>query len=299
MSESDIRYKRLGYVWLNVTDLDRSRRFYTEIVGLALVGEDDGHVFLRCSDRHHDIILSQHREAGLKEIGWQMENARALEALRERFGADGIRTVSLSPSECETMRTDDGFWMTEGHTGARMRFYCHMEAAGGSFRPSHTRIARLGHVVLASPDMAATEKFFSDTMNFRVSDRIEGAVVHMRCFPNPLHHSFGIGAATHAQLHHVNFMVTDADDIGEADARMKQHDVPIVYGPGVHPQSGSMFFYYLDPDGLTLEYSFGMEEFPESQPRDPRLFPLTVESMDEWGAMPHPRFAKVGVIETA
>ena len=128
MSESDIRYKRLGYVWLNVTDLDRSRRFYTEIVGLALVGEDDGHVFLRCSDRHHDIILSQHREAGLKEIGWQMENARALEALRERFGADGIRTVSLSPSECETMRTDDGFWMTEGHTGARMRFYCHMLA---------------------------------------------------------------------------------------------------------------------------------------------------------------------------
>jgi 2,3-dihydroxy-p-cumate/2,3-dihydroxybenzoate 3,4-dioxygenase len=34
-----------------------------------------------------------------------------------------------------------------------------------------------------------------------------------------------------------------------------------------------MFLGYLDPDGLTIEYTFGMEEFPEVEPRAPRLLP--------------------------
>ncbi len=38
-----------------------------------------------------------------------------------------------------------------------------------------------------------------------------------------------------------------------------------MFGPGRHPPSESVFLYFLDPDGLTLEYSFGMEEFPERE----------------------------------
>ena len=47
--------------------------------------------------------------------------------------------------------------------------------------------------------------------------------------------------------------------------RLRKAEVPIVYGPGRHPPSGSFFLYFLDPDGMTLEYSHGMEEFPESR----------------------------------
>jgi len=48
---------------------------------------------------------------------------------------------------------------------------------------------------------------------------------------------------------------------------------------------------------MTLEYSFGMEEFPETDARPPRMFPQAVESADHWGGLPEPDFAKVGVIE--
>ena len=56
-------------------------------------------------------------------------------------------------------------------------------------------------------------------------------------------------------------MVSEIDDIGTAINRFKHHDVPIVFGPGRHIASNSVFLYFLDPDGLTLEYSYGMEEF--------------------------------------
>ena len=297
MSIDEIRFRRLGYLALNVTDLARSSAFYEEIVGLAPAGKSEGYSFYRCSDKHHDIALVESDSPGIKRIGWEMEGPEALAAIRAHFEACGIAPIPVFNSEADALGVGEAFRISDPVLGATMEFYASMDRAELPYKPSHTRIVRLGHVVLAGPDLSAAEEFFSKQMNFRVSDRIDGAVVHMRCFPNPLHHSFGIGRAAAPQLHHVNFMVTDIDDIGRANVRMKREGVPIVYGPGRHPQSESMFFYFLDPDGITLEYSFGMEEFPETNAREPRLFPLSVESADHWGGMPEPGFASVGGIE--
>lgn len=296
MSE-ELRYRRLGYLALNVSNLDRSRAFYEDVVGLKPAGDGDGQCLFRCSDKHHDIALVQGDEPGIKRIGWEMESPKALKAIRDHFVGLGLDPVPVSNAEASTLGIHEAFRITDPVFGATMEFFAAMDRATDDYEPTHTKIVRLGHVVLAGPDLKAAEDFFMGEMNFRASDRIEDAVVHMRCFPNPLHHSFGVGRAAAPQLHHINFMVTDIDDIGRANVRMKREGVPIVYGPGRHPQSESMFFYFLDPDGMTLEYSFGMEEFPETDARPPRMFPMSVESADHWGGIPEPDFAKVGAIE--
>lgn len=84
--------------------------------------------------------------------------------------------------------------------------------------------------------------------------------------------------------HHINFMVSEIDDIGRAQHRMARGGVPVVFGPGRHPISGSVFIDFLDPDGLTLEYSFGMETFDAANVRAPRGWPAKPESADAWGA---------------
>jgi len=48
---------------------------------------------------------------------------------------------------------------------------------------------------------------------------------------------------------------------------------------------------------MTFEYSFGMEEFPEDAPREPRLLPMSLKSIDSWGAVPGPGFGANGVLE--
>ena len=299
MSESQIRYTRLAYVCLNVADIQASTQFYEKIVGLELVDADAERAYLRCSDRYFDIMLVASPNPGLKRIGWQMESPAARTALREKLAATGHHITELSPAESKALHVDGGFSTWEPTTGARLDFFCEIASAGKPFTPTHTKIARLGHLVIATTDLKACDAFFEDILNFKASDRIGEVVVHLRCFPNPLHHSFGIGAAPEARLHHLNFMVTEYDDIGKANVRMQANDVPIVFGPGRHPQSNSYFFYFLDPDGMTLEYSFGMEEFPEVDPRGARDFPLTVESGDYWGGTPKPGFAAKGRIECA
>ena len=93
-------------------------------------------------------------------------------------------------------------------------------------------------------------------------------------------------------------MVSNIDDVGRAFHRFKREGVEIMKGIGRHPASGSIFLYFLDPDGLTLEYSFGMEEFSEENPREACTLPLKPESVDSWLGPVDERYATMGAIES-
>ncbi len=294
----DFRYRRLGYVALNVTDHARSHEFYQAMLGLEAAGTalNDEHLY-RCSGYHHDVVLHGSSRAGLRRVGWEMASRDDLARLRHHLRGLGIEIHSVAGEESTALGLDEAFRISEPRTGATFEYFSRMNAAGQAYTPTVARIARLGHVVLGAAEHARTEEFFIEALNYRVSDRIDGAVTFMRCFPNPLHHSLGLSNAERNSLHHVNFMVTDIDDIGKAIYRAKKLDVPVVFGPGRHPPSESIFFYFLDPDGITLEYSFGMEEFPEHDPRPPRRLPAALESIDYWGAVPQPGFGASGPLE--
>jgi 2,3-dihydroxy-p-cumate/2,3-dihydroxybenzoate 3,4-dioxygenase len=298
MTAAAIRYKSLAYVALNVTDLARSKAYYQDMVGLMPSGDADGAAFFRCSDRHHDVMLSQADASGLKRIGWLMESPEHTALLRAHIESLGFETHGVAPDERTQLAiSDDAFRFSEPNSGATFEFFSGMAKADGPFVPTLAKIERLGHVVLAVTSLPDAERFFLEQLNFRASDRIDGMVTFMRAFPNPFHHSLGLSQADENKLHHVNFMVTEVDDIGKANNRFKKHGVPIVFGPGRHPPSDSMFFYFVDPDGHWNEYSFGMEEFPEVDAREPRRLPASLDSIDYWGSVPDPGYPQKGVIE--
>ncbi len=293
-----IRYSRLGYIGLNVSDIAASVQFYENLVGLQMDRPPTSDIaLLRCSDRHHDIALYKSDTPGVKRVGWQMESEQALDAVKAHFVSLDIVCQQVTDIELRQLGITRAFRATEPTTGVTFEFYYEMEKAPEPYQATHTKVARLGHLVLSSADRAATEEFLMEHMNFRVSDRIKGMVTFMRCFPNPYHHTLGVGAAGKPGLNHINFMVTEMGDIGKANNRMKKADVPIVYGIGKHPPSESVFLYFLDPDGMTVEYSFGMEEFSEVDPRVPRELPASLESVDYWEGVPDPRMGKTGVFE--
>jgi len=280
-----VRYKRLGYVALNVKDLDVSETFYRDVVGLdAARSAERDLVYLRCSEKHHDIVLYQAPEHGLKRIGFELESEDEIANVKAMLDKNGTPWTGIPASDVAAMHVSGGVRCHEPITGCALDFYVSMEEMTQRYEvKAMAKIQRLGHIVIKSADQTETARFFADVLNFKVSDTIDGLIAFMRCFPNPYHHSLGVGNGRGTNgLHHVNFMCTDADDIGQSYWRLKKANVPIVYGPGRHPPSGSMFLYYLDPDGMTVEYSFGMEEFPEHDAREPRLLPPVQESFDYW-----------------
>ncbi|MDR3453370.1 MAG: VOC family protein [Rhodoferax sp.] len=294
------RYRKPGYVALNVTDLNRSVHFYRDLVGLQLeeqVGSDMA--FLRCSGDHHNLALYRSETPGIKRMAFELESPADLDRARSYVERQGWSPQEVPEEERRQLKQGRTFRFRVPEHSITFEFYAQMDRASGSFVPTVAKIQRLGHVVLHCANRDEFLRTLTEKLNFRVSDYFGEQVAFLRCFPNPFHHSFGVSRGEKDALHHINFMVTDVDDVGRANNRMRNNDVPIVYGPGRHDISNSIFLYYLDPDRLTAEYSFGMEEFPEEASRAPRQLPLRPEILDSWGGIPAPAFGKVGAVESS
>ena len=119
---------------------------------------------------------------------------------------------------------------------------------GGPVRPT-----KLGHVVIGSPDQAATQRFFTEGIGFRVSDEIAGIAGFLRCSTE--HHNLLVQDAPLTYLHHTSWTVADVDEIGRAATLMLQADpTRHVWGLGRHWIGSNNFWYLRDPAGNFAEY---------------------------------------------
>ncbi len=290
------RYEKLGYAALNVTNLDKSVHFYKELMGLDLVSQEENVAYLRCSRDHHNLVLYKAKTPGLRRAAYKMATAEDLKLAYDFYATHGLSPKWLSDEECKTLKQGPTFRVREPSTGLQFEFFDRITFLALPYDHSVTKIARIGHIVVASPNYEEARERLTNVFNFALSDYVEGKFSWMRCYPNPLHHTFAIGYSERQHLHHINFMVTDVDDVGRALNRMKKAGVEVVFGPGRHLPSTSIFLYFLDPDGMTMEFSFGMEEIPEQNGRLPRMLEMHPNTMDIWGSMPAPLFGKNGAI---
>jgi 2,3-dihydroxy-p-cumate/2,3-dihydroxybenzoate 3,4-dioxygenase len=291
-----IRYARLGYAGLQVTDLAATTHFYEKLVGLKLEQEAAGEVWLRCSDKPYDIILTQGEIAGLASVGFELESDTELDKAFAHVDACGYAPMWNDDAELSRRRLARAFRFANPDTGLAIEYYVGQAISEQPFTPQLAKIERLGHVVINVKSYAKAHKFWVEDLGFSISDHVPGRIAFLRCWPNPLHHSFALLEGAQDGLNHINFMVTDIDDIGIGMNRMKKAGVPIVFGPGRHLPSTSIFLYYLDPDGMSAEYSFGMEEIPEDNDRPPRELEPKPEVLDTWGSIADPRFGSIGAI---
>ncbi len=275
-----IRYKKLGYIALNVSDVQRSRAWYENMVGLQFnrVGAA-GEVYLRADADHHSLVLFESDKPSLKRVGWQLEDDAQIDVLTGTLDRHGIAWRSLGRDECDAIGMRETIRMTEPVTGITLDFFgSGMKQMDAPFQPTVAKLRFLCHVGIGTSRYREAVEFYEHVLNFRTSDEIDGRINLMRCFPNPLHHSLALAATPCNMLHHFNIMVSDDEDIVRARVRFEANNVPMVWD-GHHPPSGNTFLFFRDPDGLPVEYGHGMELFPEVGARAHRVFSGKTETL--------------------
>jgi 2,3-dihydroxy-p-cumate/2,3-dihydroxybenzoate 3,4-dioxygenase len=283
-----IRYKKLGFVALNVSDVARSRVWYESMVGLQFnrIGAE-GEVYLRADADHHSVVLYQSDIPGLQRVGWQLESDDQIKILTDTLDRHSIGWRALGPAECTAIGMRHTIRMTEPVTGTTLDFFgTGMQQMDVPLRPTVAKLRFLCHIGIGTPHFRQAIEFYEQVLNFRTSDEIEGRIRLMRCFPNPLHHSLALAPAPVNMLHHFNLMVDGEDDITQARARFRENNVPMVWD-GHHPPSGNTFLFFRDPDGLPVEYGHGMELFPEVGARSHRVFSAKLETLGDHIEMPN------------
>jgi 2,3-dihydroxy-p-cumate/2,3-dihydroxybenzoate 3,4-dioxygenase len=301
----DFRYRKLGYVALNVTDIARTTEFAVKILGLEASGTGPaGEQFLSCGREHHDVVLCRHREPGFVRAAWELETPEDVDRARAYFARLGLQLVDLAQEEKDALGL--GVWpafrMREPTIGVCYEYYSKMMLRSRARSAQLTNFKMLGHFGINVPNVREATDFAVANMGIRVSDILGDYVgTLMRAWPNPNHHSLAYLPAKDGkkQLNHVAFMVESIDDIGKLFNRLEAAGGNLrAFGIGRHPTSGSIHLYVFDPDKLVWEYTLGMEQFPEVGAREPRFMSAAPEDYDLWNAIPKPGFGGTGTLVT-
>ena len=290
----DFNIIRLSHVYLNVADIQKSKAFYTDILGLQVTDETATHVYLRAMEErgHHCIILQQSDTAGTVEaMGFKVFSEEDLDKGEKYFTDLGYLTKWIKrPYQGRTLLTRD-------NVGIPLEFYYKMDRLA----PIHQKYAlyrgvkplRIDHVNCFSPDVDASVNFYND-IGFRVTEYTEdedskklwAAWMHRKGGVHDMAFTNGLGP----RMHHVAFWVSTPLNIIDLLDLMSTtgHVDDIERGPGRHGISNAFFLYILDPDGHRIEIYCS-----DYQTVDPDLEPIKWDLKDPqrqtlWGA-PAPR----------
>ena len=136
-----IQARKLGHVVLKVRDAQKSKEFYTRVLGLKVANDarEHGAVFLSFGTQHHDLALFQlatgeapePAQPGLHHTAWQLGSFEELRAAYRELGALGIAVESaIEHNVTRSIYFHDP-------DGNRVELYCDTFADGG-FRAMQT-----------------------------------------------------------------------------------------------------------------------------------------------------------------
>ena len=293
VEDPPFRILRLSHVEYNVRDLEVSRAFYVDLMGMVPTGEDDGQIWLRAMEErgHHSIVLKQGASASVGVIGFKVFDEADLDRGKKHFEASGITTEWIErPFMGRVLRVRDPW-------GVPLEFYAAMDRLPslhqkyGLYRG--VKPLRIDHANLFSPDVDGAVAFY-ESLGFRLTEHTEDAstrrkwaawmhrkgTVHDVAFTNgfgPRMHHFALWVAN--PLHIVELL-----DIMSTTGYLAS----IERGPGRHGISNAFFLYVRDPDGHRVEiYSSDYQTIdPDHEPIKWDLGDPTRQTL--WGA-PAPR----------
>jgi catechol 2,3-dioxygenase len=154
-------------------------------------------------------------------------------------------------------------------------------------RPSPARIKKLGHVVIQVRNLERSIRFYTEVLNFRVSDNATAGGVFLTAVGD--HHTIGlfpsdgddaeIPSKGAVRLHHFAMQVDSLDDLFAFRAYLRERGIPMVW-EGRRAMGGHTSVEFLDPDGYHVELYCDMDQIPpggRSRPRDPNARYDTLE----------------------
>ncbi len=264
---------RASHVSLAVTDLEASRDFYRDVIGLVVTEESDDAVHLRGLEEaaHHSLVLERGEHAKALRVGLRVRGDEDIVAAERWCREHGIEHERVErPHQGPTLHLTDA-------VGTRMELTSSMETVPRKMQEFHEFVAgapqRLDHFQVVTHDVQSATDFWT-SLGMRMAeftatdgtDELWGTWMEVKGNTHDLVFTNGRGP----RLHHFAYTVPDATALLHAAdvAGSLGFGDEIDRGPGRHGISNALFLYLRDPDQhrielFTTHYQFiDLEEEP-------------------------------------
>ncbi|PUB32307.1 catechol 2,3-dioxygenase [Promicromonospora sp. AC04] len=249
---------RASHVTMSVTNLERSRDFYRDVVGLVVTEESDHAVYLRGLEEaaHHSLVLERADRAHARRIGLRVRTADDVVAAERFCKAANLQFERLErPHQGPTLQFRDP-------VGTLVELTSEMDVVPRKMQDYHEYRSgapqRIDHYQVVTYDVQTATDFWAG-LGMRMSeytakddtDELWGTWLECKGNTHDLVFTNGKGP----RLHHFAFAVPDATSlIHAADvAGALGFGDEIDRGPGRHGISNALFLYLRDPDQHRVE----------------------------------------------
>ena len=285
---------RMSHIELGVTDLDASRKFYTEILGLIETEQVGNLIYLRGLEErnHHSFVLTKSDEPVVKRFGFKVAGEADLDLIQAHFAEKGLSAEWVERyGQGRSLLVRDPFGMPVEFCYAFDQVERSLQEYG-RYRGCHPQ--RIDHFNCFTPNVQTSHDFWALDLGFRTTEytktedgnELWAIWMHRKGNVHDMAFTNGLGP----RLHHVAIWVPTAMHIIHLCDLMATtgYLANMERGPGRHGISNAFFLYVRDPDGHRVEIytSDYLTVDPDFEPiewdlRDPQRQTL-------WG-MPAPR----------
>lgn len=272
-----------------VDDVQKSTDFFEDF-GLRIFDRNSSQTLFRLPDNSNVIVRSIHHSPvpgsqvegiGVHEVVWGVDTQDNLNRLVARIATD--RQVVRDTDGTARFVADGGIAMAlrlwPSHRMPRTavdqvnspgninRLNVHRKWIARAFPK------RIMHLVYMVPNPELCLKFVCERLDFRLTDAQRGMGFYARCDGVTDHHSIFFfdsnspmsGGTGKLLFHHVNYHVTDLDEIMAGKLYMERRGwSPSVWGLGRYRISSALFFYLPSPAGGEAEYGADQDQLDDN-----------------------------------
>lgn len=253
--------KSLGYIGVNSSRLGDWDDFAVGLLGMQRVDGGAGTKAFRMDDRRQRLVVTDESDDGLAFLGWEVEDAAALDRLAARLEANGT-SVRHGTKNLADKRHVAGLILFADPHGNRLEAFFGPALANTPFQPGRpisgfvTGPLGMGHAVIHVENAESLLPFYRDVLGFAVSDYGFSPYTLYFFHVNGRHHSFAMVGTGRRGLHHFMVELGSLDDVGQGYDLAQLQENRVAYTLGRHTNDYMTSFYAHPPANFFIEYGW-------------------------------------------
>ena len=262
----------LGHIEISVTNFEKTLWFYTEVMGLALTGNDGERAYLRAWQDFddHTLILKASNTSEVERVGWHVSTKESLNLFEKLLTEMNIEFnwveggTNRALGDAIHFRSPAGvpielYWEKELFVTNDPKLKSKLPSHPSKYTAKGVSPRRFDHVNIMVNDVKKEQEWWTKLLGihhrYYIQNKEDTRLGSWLSRTNIAHEIAFMRNANQNEnrFHHLAYYLDSPDELIRAANIMAENDIKLEWGPGKHGTSGAQFIYVFDPSGHRVE----------------------------------------------